>query len=66
LAGWLAGSWAARRNHSYPALSDKALALQTCLASVYLHGLAADRAGVQPLRAADLIEAMFGVGIGKI
>jgi NAD(P)H-hydrate repair Nnr-like enzyme with NAD(P)H-hydrate dehydratase domain len=42
------------------------LALQTCLASVYLHGLAADRAGVQPLRAADLIEAMFGVGIGKI
>ncbi|MFM2450162.1 MAG: hypothetical protein RIS44_2612 [Pseudomonadota bacterium] len=66
LAGWLAGSWAARRNDSYPGLSDKALALQTCLASVYLHGLAAERAGVQPLRAADLIEAMFGVGNGKI
>jgi ADP-dependent NAD(P)H-hydrate dehydratase / NAD(P)H-hydrate epimerase len=66
LAGWLAGSWAARRNDSYPALSDKALALRTSLASVYLHGLAADRAGVQPLRAADLIEAMFGVGNGKV
>ena len=66
LAGWLAGSWAARRNDSYPALSDNALALKTSLASVYLHGLAADRAGVQPLRAADLIEAMFGVGNEKI
>ena len=66
LAGWLAGSWAARRNDSYPALNDKALALRTSLASVYLHGLAADRAGVQPLRAANLIEAMFAVGNGKI
>jgi ADP-dependent NAD(P)H-hydrate dehydratase / NAD(P)H-hydrate epimerase len=66
LAGWLAGSWAARRNDSYPALSDSALALKTSLASVYLHGLAAERAGVQPLRAADLIEEMFGVGNGKI
>ncbi len=66
LAGWLAGSWAARRNDSYPGLSDRALALRTSLASVYLHGLAADRAGVQPLRAADLIEAMFGVANGKV
>jgi len=65
LAGWLAGSWAARRNDSHPALSDNALALQTSLASVYLHGLAADRTGVQPLRAADLIEAMFASANGK-
>ncbi|MFM8900973.1 MAG: NAD(P)H-hydrate dehydratase, partial [Burkholderiales bacterium] len=66
LAGWLAGSWAVRHNDSNDGISSSELALRTSLASTCLHGLAADRAAVQPLRAADLIETMFAEANRKI
>ena len=50
LAGWLGGAWA-RRQAASP--------LDVAVDAVRLHGLAADRSAVAPLRAADLIEAML-------
>ena len=54
LAGWLGGLWA-----QLPA--GPAGALDAALAAVHLHGAAADRAAVAPLRAADLVEAMLAL-----
>lgn len=49
LAGWLGGVWSA----------SGCTAIEAARHAVWLHGLAADRSGVMPLRAADLIEAML-------
>lgn len=51
LAGWLGGLWA------QDALAGRAFDIATAAACA--HGAAADAAGVAPLRAADLIEAML-------
>jgi hydroxyethylthiazole kinase-like uncharacterized protein yjeF len=48
LAGWLGGCWASSGNN----------ALQATRHATWLHGHAADRYPLNPLRAADLIEAM--------
>lgn len=48
LAGWLGGTWARS------GLDARA----ATVASVYLHGLAADQSGLATLRAADLVEAL--------
>jgi hydroxyethylthiazole kinase-like uncharacterized protein yjeF len=53
LAGWIGGSWSAQDT-----ASDLNSALQTTLAAVWLHGLAADQTTAWPLRATELIEAM--------
>ena len=52
LAGWLGGLWA-----QLPAGPQGGL--DAARAAVHLHGLAADRSEVCPLRAADLVEAML-------
>lgn len=52
LAGWLGGCWSA----------SGASALQAARQAVWLHGAAADRSTVMPLRAADLVEAMHRLG----
>ena len=60
LAGWLGGSWASSlESPAKTAASGIDAAIETALGAVYLHGLAADRAGVDPIRAADLVEAML-------
>ena len=51
LAGWIAGTWSAATVN----------AQQAALASVWLHGHAADDAHALPMRANDLIEAMVRV-----
>lgn len=49
LAGWLGGTWSA----------SGATALTSARHAAWLHGLAADLAHTTPLRASDLIEAMY-------
>lgn len=51
LAGWIGGLWA------QAAEADEAFAV--AVAGAYRHGAAADKAGVVPLRAADLVEALL-------
>lgn len=51
LAGWLGGLWAQS--------GRSVAACEIATAAAYAHGAAADTAGVAPLRAADLIEAML-------
>ena len=51
LAGWIGGLWA------QTAEADEAFAV--AVAGAYRHGAAADKAGVVPLRAADLVEALL-------
>ncbi len=59
LAGWLAGLWAVQSGEQDRGVSTAALALQVSKAAVCLHGLAADRAGIHPLRAGELVEMML-------
>ena len=51
LAGWIAGTWSAAKVDAH----------QAAVASVWLHGHAADNSHALPLRASDLIEAMVRV-----
>jgi len=55
LAGWIAGYWAQDDEASLEKL------VRVVAASVFRHGLAAERASTTPLRAGDLIEAMRGL-----
>jgi hydroxyethylthiazole kinase-like uncharacterized protein yjeF len=55
LAGWIGGTWAQAEGTSL------ASALQVAPASVFRHGLAAERSDEVPLRAANLIDAMMRV-----
>ncbi|HEY0819834.1 MAG TPA: NAD(P)H-hydrate dehydratase [Rhizobacter sp.] len=50
LAGWIGGCWSA----------SGSTALDAARHATWLHGLAAERCGVVPMRAADLVEAMLG------
>jgi ADP-dependent NAD(P)H-hydrate dehydratase / NAD(P)H-hydrate epimerase len=64
LAGWIGGHWSVLHGEPDPDEDDPAAAsrddaLAAALAGVCLHGVAADQAGVSPLRAADLIECML-------
>ena len=60
LAGWLGGSWASSPEISLNnAGSGIDGVVDTALGAVYLHGLAADLAGGDPVRAADLVDAMW-------
>ncbi len=57
LAGWLGGLLSAGSGSEMPQ-SPLRQAFETACEATYTHGLAADRAGVQVLRASDLIEQM--------
>jgi ADP-dependent NAD(P)H-hydrate dehydratase / NAD(P)H-hydrate epimerase len=56
LAGWIAGLWSQSAGRSGLSAADEAFACAT--ASVWLHGLAADRCDSASLRALDLVDAM--------
>lgn len=56
LAGWLGGTWSASGADGLEG------ALRAALSAAWRHGAAADAAGVSPLRASDLIEAMLALG----
>jgi len=53
LAGWLGGLWAQQATPN-----SLAGVLQVACSAVFMHGAAADRAGTQPVLAADLIAAL--------
>ncbi len=56
LAGWMGGLWAALQGAGG---TQDGHALEVALSGAFLHGASADQAGVDPLRAADLIERML-------
>ncbi len=58
LAGWMGGLWSALPDNGGGAIQD-GHALEVALSGAFLHGAAADQAGVDPLRAADLVERML-------
>lgn len=58
LAGWMGGLWSALPGSGGDGTQDRQ-ALEAALSSAFLHGAAADQAGVDPLRAADLVERML-------
>jgi ADP-dependent NAD(P)H-hydrate dehydratase / NAD(P)H-hydrate epimerase len=56
LAGWIGGDWSQRDKPDVPDPFERAR--RAAVHSVWRHGLAAERAGLPVLRAADLIEQM--------
>lgn len=63
LAGWIGGVWAGWATASAGACTSDAL--HAVVTSVWRHGAAADACANAPLRAADLIEAMWRVGVER-
>ncbi len=59
LAGWIAGAWSARAAAADQRDADRAW--HSALASVWLHGAAADAAGETAVRALDLVGQMRAV-----
>ena len=59
LAGWLGGLWAPDVDGAPP---EHELAFNVAVSAAYLHGAAADSAGVTPIRAADLVERLLQPG----
>lgn len=64
LAGWIAGNWAqyAEQDSGGPEEDPWRDALDATVSAVARHGWAAEVAGVSPLRAGELVEAMLAVG----
>ncbi len=65
LAGWIAGAWSAAAGTSEPGVdqSDVDRAWRSALASVWLHGAAADASGQPAMRALDLVDQMRAVAV---